>query len=331
VCRRSTGRHTPFTCNSRRVTLVHWDDVEGFAIPDEVKPLGGRWQRLADAAGSVRIGLQRVSLAAGQLATPPHVHTAEEEIYFVLSGTAMLWQDGKTCAVHAGDTLVFPPGGPVHTLIGEDGFEALIFGMRLTPESGVLPRTKNAWLARSAVRFSETHPWDEEAKLGLPDGEPGERPPNVVALDDVEGDYGGLWKRVGAAGGARRTGLNWAHLPPNEEGAAPHCHSADEEAFVILDGEGIFELWGPPEPGSAPATEPLESHPVRAGHVISRPAGTARSHCLRTKASPMTYLAYGTRETNDVCYYPRSNKIFWRGLGLVARLEPLDYFDGEPA
>ena len=44
----------------------------------------------------------------------------------------------------------------------------------------------------------------------------------------------------------------------------------------------------------------------------------------------MTYLAYGTREPNDVCYYPRSNKIAFRGIGLMARLEPLDRFDGEP-
>jgi uncharacterized cupin superfamily protein len=58
--------------------------------------------------------------------------------------------------------------------------------------------------------------------------------------------------------------------------------------------------------------------------VISRPASTARSHCLRTGDSSMTYLADGTREPNDVCYYPCSNTIFWRGLGLVARLEPLD-------
>jgi hypothetical protein len=27
----------------------------------------------------------------------------------------------------------------------------------------------------------------------------------------------------------------------------------------------------------------------------------------------------------------RSNKVFWRGLGLIAGLEPLDYFDGEPS
>jgi hypothetical protein len=35
------------------VTLVHWDDVEGFDIPGDMQPLGGQWQRLADAAGSV--------------------------------------------------------------------------------------------------------------------------------------------------------------------------------------------------------------------------------------------------------------------------------------
>jgi uncharacterized cupin superfamily protein len=44
----------------------------------------------------------------------------------------------------------------------------------------------------------------------------------------------------------------------------------------------------------------------------------------------MTYLAYGTREPNDITYYPRSNKIFFRGVGLIARLENLDYSDGEP-
>jgi uncharacterized cupin superfamily protein len=43
----------------------------------------------------------------------------------------------------------------------------------------------------------------------------------------------------------------------------------------------------------------------------------------------LTYLAYGTREPADVCYYPRSNKILFRGVNLTARLERLDYWDGE--
>ena len=41
-------------------------------------------------------------------------------------------------------------------------------------------------------------------------------------------------------------------------------------------------------------------------------------------------LVYGTREPNDMCWYPRSSKISWRGLGVVGRIETLEYFDGEP-
>jgi uncharacterized cupin superfamily protein len=73
-----------------------------------------------------------------------------------------------------------------------------------------------------------------------------------------------------------------------------------------------------------------EHHEVRAGHVISRPPGTGIAHYFRAGDGGMTFLSYGTREPDDVCYYPRSNKIFWRGVGLIARLEPLQYDDGEP-
>jgi hypothetical protein len=44
----------------------------------------------------------------------------------------------------------------------------------------------------------------------------------------------------------------------------------------------------------------------------------------------MTFLAYGTREANDIRYYPRSNKLYFRGLGLIGRLESLGYDDSEP-
>jgi uncharacterized cupin superfamily protein len=314
------------------VTLVHWDDVEGFDIPERSRPLGGHWQRLADAAGSVRLGMQRVQLEPGQMITPPHMHTAEEETFHVRRGSATLWQDGSTCIVNEGDTLVFIASGPTHTLIGGDaGIELLIFGQRLTPEAGVLPRTNVAWVARSPVQVMEMHPWAAEAALGIPDGTPGERPDNVVALDDVEGRYGGMSKSLGTTGGATKTGLNRIALPPNEEGAPPHCHSADEEVFVVLDGAGTLELWGPPQAGEPSATEPQETHALRQGHVVSRPAGTRISHCFRSGEAGLTYLAYGTKDPNDVCYYPRSNKIFWRGLGLIARLEPLEYLDGEPS
>ena len=44
----------------------------------------------------------------------------------------------------------------------------------------------------------------------------------------------------------------------------------------------------------------------------------------------MTMLIYGTLTPNDMCYYPRSNKIYWRGLGVIGRIESLEYWDGEP-
>jgi hypothetical protein len=37
----------------------------------------------------------------------------------------------------------------------------------------------------------------------------------------------------------------------------------------------------------------------------------------------------GTREPSDIAYYPRSNKVYFRGVGLMARIERLDYWDGE--
>ena len=43
----------------------------------------------------------------------------------------------------------------------------------------------------------------------------------------------------------------------------------------------------------------------------------------------LAFLAYGTREPDDMCYYPHSNKISFRGLGVVGRIERLDYWDGE--
>ena len=128
--------------------------------------------------------------------------------------------------------------------------------------------------------------------------------------------------------GAEFSGLNWGLLHEGEEGAPPHLHSADEELFVVLEGEGIFELW--PTPQRVRDGAEREDLPIRAGHVISRPASSEIAHGIRAGAPGLTFLAYGTRNANDVCYYPRSNKIYFRGLGLIARLEDLDDNDGEP-
>ena len=80
-----------------------------------------------------------------------------------------------------------------------------------------------------------------------------------------------------------------------------------------------------------PASGSLEKSGSTRLSIVSRPAGTRVPHSFRAGEAGLTYLAYGTKDSNDICWYPRSNKVFFRGLGVIARLELLDYLDGEPA
>jgi uncharacterized cupin superfamily protein len=43
----------------------------------------------------------------------------------------------------------------------------------------------------------------------------------------------------------------------------------------------------------------------------------------------LTLLAWGTREPNDIVWYPDSKKVNLRGVGIKARVRPLEYWDGE--
>ncbi len=123
-------------------------------------------------------------------------------------------------------------------------------------------------------------------------------------------------RNLGRSAGSITTGIQHVEVAPGKESAPPHCHSLEEEIFVILDGDGVLVLGD-------------EETTLRAGHVISRPAGTGVAHMFRAGPSGLTYLAYGMRHNGDVCYYPRSNKIAFKGVRLMARLERLDYWDGE--
>ena len=308
--------------------IAHWDEVD--ARRSEKGEMAASWQRLGDAAGTLTLGVNRVRIDPERLSTPPHSHGASEELVYVLEGSGLSWQDEQAYEVGAGDCIVHLADHEEHTLRGgPDGLDVLVFGTRHPTELGWLPRSRAIRLGWPWVQGRTDDPWDVEAEAEpLAFGEPVPRPGNIVNLEDVEADSGGVRKPLGAAGGSVRTGLNWIDLPPGTRGAPPHCHSADEEAFVILDGDGTLELW--PSPIAAQRGVEREDVPVRAGHVVARPAGTKVAHAFRAGEHGLTFLAYGTREPNDIAYYPRSNKIYWRGVGLIGRVEHLDYDDGEP-
>jgi uncharacterized cupin superfamily protein len=252
----------------------------------------------------------------------------------VLAGSGISLQDGDAYQVGAGDCLVHVAGGKTHTLrAGDDGLDVLAFGTRERSEIGHLPRAGVAWLGRTWVDVGRgAHPWEREAEAGEPEvGEPAERPKTIVNLEDAPSEFGGRARSLAEGTGSELTGLNWVSLEAGEEGAPPHCHSAEEEIFVVLDGEGVLELWPAPQASRLYGGDVArETDAVRRGSVIARPPGTRIAHGFRAGPEGMTYLAYGTREPNDIAYYPRTQKVFLRGVGLIARLESLEYDDAEP-
>ncbi|GIU95479.1 MAG: hypothetical protein KatS3mg012_1936 [Gaiellaceae bacterium] len=315
--------------------ISHWDDARTWRA--EKGHIAATWSSLTGRE-SRTVGLKRIRVDPGSWSTPLHLEGAEEEIFYVLggSGVSVQWGEGDDepvgYEVREGDCLVHRALESAHTLqAGPDGIDVLAFGQRAYA-NGItwLPRASVAWLGKTwaSVGAEADHPWAREAAVGPPEiGELSERPPSIVNAEDVEvveretATIGRRIRDLGRAAGSIRTGLRLSEISPGKLGSPPHCHSAEEEIFVVLEGDGHLLLW---------EREGVVEHEVRAGSVVVRVAGTGVAHAFRGGASGLTLLLYGTRDSNDVCFYPRSGKVMFRGIGLVTRLGgPVDYWDGE--
>jgi uncharacterized cupin superfamily protein len=310
--------------------IAHWDDVEEHHRAKG--PMDATWQMLGRAAGTKGVGLNRVRVAPGKLPTPPHSHGASEEIYYVLGGSGLLWQDEQVHQVRERDCVIQRANELEHTFIaGPDGLELLVYGTRHATELGWLPRSGAIRLGWPWAEGRVDDPWDTAAEQEpLTHGDPAPRPPNLLNVDEVEIEANGAMRTapLGTDERSELAGFHWERLEPGGRGAVPHCHSEEEEIFVILEGSGTLQLW--PSPVAEARGAVHEEVALRPGHVIARPPATKVSHSFRAGPDGLTMLIYGTRCANDMAWYPRSNKIYWRGLGVIGRIESLDYADGEP-
>ena len=313
--------------------VSHWDEVE-YGRRDRGH-IGGEWASLTGDS-SVTVGVTRMRIDPGKWSTPAHVENSEEEIFYVLAGSGLSWQEGECYEVGAGDCLVHWPGAHSHTLrAGEGGLDVLAFGERHSHGGARLPRAGVSWGLGAGVRTGapEEHPWTLEAEAGAPELiDPSPRPSRIVNVDelvdpdpDPQSGFRSEWRNLGEAAGSERTGLKWVRVEPHNRHCPPHVHSAEEEIFVVLDGSGTLEL----VPAPTARTSESEEAPVRGGSVVARPAGTRIAHAFLAGDDGLTLLAYGTRDPSDVAYYPRSRKIYFRGVGLMTRVDSLGYWDGE--
>jgi uncharacterized cupin superfamily protein len=308
------------------VGLAHWDDVDWHRSTKG--EMDAEWQRLGRAAGTAGVGVNRVRVAPGKLPTPPHSHGASEEVFYVLAGSGLAWQDGDVHEVRPGDFVIHQANHFEHTFVaGDDGLEYLVYGTRHPTEIGWLPRSRAIRIGWPWAEGRDDDPWDiEAAGPPLEIGAPKPRPENIRNVEELtlESEGNQTWAAPERAA-TELAGIAWEKLAPGKRGSVPHCHSEEEEIFVILEGAATLHLWPSPTRRSE-----REEHALRPGHIVARPPGTGVSHHFIAGDDGCTMLVYGTRKPNDLCFYPRSNKINFRGLGVIARVEPLEYFDGEP-
>jgi uncharacterized cupin superfamily protein len=164
---------------------------------------------------------------------------------------------------------------------------------------------KAAALARRLIRNWNTQPLQRQQRAPL---------------------YDSLNARLATGTAARKLGAQFDVVAPGQRSCPYHFHHAQEEMFVVIEGEGTLRVAG-------------ELLPIQAGDVIFIPPGPDYPHqILNTSGAELKYLSIGTRERPEVVEYPDSGKYLAQGVDTPEhRLEEiqrtgstLDYWDGEP-
>lgn len=151
----------------------------------------------------------------------------------------------------------------------------------------------------------------------------------ISQFDDVEdnGLYTSKRALFSASIGARQLGYNLTVLPPGKAQCPFHVHHAEEEMFLILDGEGELRFGE-------------KRYSIRKHDVIACPVGgpEVAHQIINTGTTDLRYLALSTLADVEVCEYPDSGKVGvsagkhgQMGLRKLFRAESgVDYYDREP-
>jgi uncharacterized cupin superfamily protein len=286
--------------------IAHWDDAMNDT--NDVGPIANHETWLSGAVGSRRLGVSRYEVPAGKATSPQHAE--DEEVFYVMSGSGWSVQENGCFAIGPGDVVFYGAYEPAHTVVaGDDGLQFIAFGTSDPPRGLVrFPRIGKVKVMDVLVDGDRTHQWELEGKLDRIEvsDPPDERPRTIRHIDEAPSmDYGFatarfLTRDLGAVGIA----LNHAKLNPGAPAAPPHCHSMEEELFVVLSGDGVVILGD-------------EETPVRAGSIVGRPPATGVAHAFRAGDNGMELLLFSDKHGNDMCFYPETGQVSLRGLGVV--------------
>ena len=137
-----------------------------------------------------------------------------------------------------------------------------------------------------------------------------------------EPHYDSFGARLARGTSAQKLGASIDILAPGKRGCPYHLHHAQEEMFIVLEGEGTLRVAG-------------EMLPLRAGDVVFIPAGPEYPHqILNTSSAPLKYVSVSTQEQPEICEYPDSGKYMAESKGsfdaIQSKQPSVEYWHNEP-
>lgn len=110
---------------------------------------------------------------------------------------------------------------------------------------------------------------------------------------------------VGNAVGCEKIYVNIDYIKPGAVSVKYHFHSRQEEFYMIMSDTGLLRMND-------------EQIPVKAGDVISAPAGKDAGHqFINNSSEVLQILDVGTRAKDDVITYPDENVILIKDKKMI--------------
>jgi uncharacterized cupin superfamily protein len=333
---------------------VHVDEVPWVEWSSPGGKFQAAGQQLSEALGAVvnatlaegghPFDLEHGRLPPGRSGCPFHSHSAQWELFIILSGTGTVRYGGRSRQIQAGEAVLHPPG-EAHQLTntGPDELRYYLVADNPLTEFWHYPDS-NKWGHRpgGAVFRREERPYWEGEDDGQP--EPASLPPRqpvkesaplarFVTIADLpwerrhspKGRFDSRCRDLSLAlGGVRDQDVVHGGHPFDVQirrvapGAAIcpfHSHLAQWELFVFTAGRGTVRS----------GTERVE---VRPGDVVLHPPGTPYQTSAHADEE-LECLIIADNPPIDVFHYPESDKWGMRPPRKNFRLTEVDYFDGE--
>lgn len=117
--------------------------------------------------------------------------------------------------------------------------------------------------------------------------------------------------------GAEDLGFDVKVLDPGQLSYPYHYHTSVEEIYIILEGEVTLR-------------KKNEAKILKKGDLVYLEKSKSGAHQLYNHSSkPVRYLGVSSKNKDDNCYYPDSNKINVGNKHIFKLDSNVDYFDGE--